>query len=332
MYQTKPRCVKLITPNLTVQNGDQAVTHFLPISKLNEKNTLELLWLELTRTCNEQCSFCYNASGPNVPLSLTLPEEKWLQTLHEANDLGVTNLSIIGGEPLVLPWFERFLQAAVGLSFQNIELATNGTLVTESIARCMGEARVSAAISIYSATPEIHDKETKLRGSFLKTMAGIKLLREYGVRIRINHIITSDDRDEELQIRELVSKFGITDVGSDRVRKIGRAENSSNESSDQKTAELCGACAGKYACVSADGDIFPCIMSRHMKSGSLKHQTLKEAIEGSHLASNRTKIGEVTRINETSCNPNQCDPTFCGPTTCRPVDSCGPDKCRPQWG
>ena len=307
------------------------MSHNLPEARQNSNNGLDLLWLELTRTCNEKCSFCYNSSGPHVSLSKSLSKDFWINTLSDAERMGVTNLSIIGGEPLVLPWFEEFLDRAVNSSFEHIELATNATLISERIARMMGEYRVSAAISLYSSNPDKHDEVTKLQGSFLKTIYGIRMLRAHDVRIRINYIMSFDNCDETDEIKELVAKFGVTDVGTDRVRNFGRAGVTTEATGEEKTSELCGACAGRYACVSSEGDVFPCIMSRHMKSGSLKENTLEEVIEGGKMISNRGKIAEVKRTETTACNPNLCTPNYCSPRTCRPIDSCGPDKCRPQW-
>jgi len=53
---------------------------------------------ELTHACPLACAYC---SNPRAPSGETLPTETWLRVLAEAADLGVLQVHLTGGEPLL---------------------------------------------------------------------------------------------------------------------------------------------------------------------------------------------------------------------------------------
>jgi MoaA/NifB/PqqE/SkfB family radical SAM enzyme len=107
---------------------------------------------------------------------------------------------LTGGEPLLRP--DIFEIAAYGNSKGlRMVMATNGTLVTEEIARRLiacGIRRVS--ISIDGLDAESHDAFRKVPGAFAGTMAGIEALKKAGLEFQINTTVT---RVNLGQIREI---------------------------------------------------------------------------------------------------------------------------------
>lgn len=88
----------------------------------NELNRCVNLSIELTQTCNFNCSMCYIKSND---VRQGLKTEEWISLLDEAIDEGVRYVLITGGEALIYPGFYSIVEH---LHKKNIDvrLKTNG--------------------------------------------------------------------------------------------------------------------------------------------------------------------------------------------------------------
>lgn len=59
------------------------------------------IFLSLSRRCNFSCSYCYTDSGPNIPED-SYVLRNWRSLLNEMSGLGVLEIRLSGGEPLLL--------------------------------------------------------------------------------------------------------------------------------------------------------------------------------------------------------------------------------------
>ncbi|MDD5170346.1 MAG: SPASM domain-containing protein, partial [Syntrophales bacterium] len=88
-------------------------------------------------------------------------------------------------------------------------MATNGTLVTEAMAKQMiasGIRRVS--ISIDGAAAESHDRFRRVPGAFAGSMGGIEAMKRAGMEFQINTTITRDNLDQIREIHEMALRIG----------------------------------------------------------------------------------------------------------------------------
>lgn len=137
--------------------------------------------LDLTYRCNNNCRHCWlwlPANAPEREQELTFEEIK--DIVNQARRLGTRSWGISGGEPMLRPDFEEIFDFIThdGAPYS---LNTNGTLITPRIARLMQRKGVKM-VSLYGATPEVHDHITRHPGSFELTMQGIAYLKEAGAR------------------------------------------------------------------------------------------------------------------------------------------------------
>lgn len=140
------------------------------------------LALEITNQCNEKCRHCYHPLGKDKLLFLS-DLDLLDRFLKEFGDLGFMFLTITGGEPLLNPYFEQICKIAQKNRFI-ISIKTNGTLITENTAIFLQTLKPETVdISIYSADPKEHDFITKMPGSFEKSMNGLKILKDHGVKV-----------------------------------------------------------------------------------------------------------------------------------------------------
>jgi radical SAM protein with 4Fe4S-binding SPASM domain len=104
----------------------------------------ESVHLQLNNVCNLRCPSCY------VSLQMedngSLPVERWITLVDEMADMGVFQLALGGGEPLMSPNFEPIVQQSRRRGLLP-NVTTNGYLLTEQlltrIRGFIGEARLS---------------------------------------------------------------------------------------------------------------------------------------------------------------------------------------------
>jgi len=287
---------------------------------------LDFLWLELTGKCNLECVHCYANSSPRLPMNQKMQLEDWKKTLSDANSLGCRKVQFIGGEPTVYPHLTELIEYARLLGFDFVEVFTNGTLFTEKIKQAFLKHQVNLAFSVYSSNESIHDSVTLRRGSYVKTIESLKWALNSGLSVRAAIIDVGINSETVEQTRELLQQLGVTSIGIDRNRGIGRG--SSSVKSNSPMDELCGKCWQGKLCVTPSGDIFPCVFSRFCSVGNID-LGLAEVIQGDSLLNFRSTLkSKIYKAVGSTCNP-QCGPD-CSPAECSPQTDCGPLTCSPR--
>jgi len=325
----------LVSDDCAVARGDSLVffhEDFMEATRLWSPSP-RMLWLELTRSCNEQCGHCYNDSGPHRAGEQTLGLEAWLRILEEGRSLGVSEVQFIGGEPTLVPYLEELLVAANRLGYGFIEVYTNGTRVSDSLLKTIVENGISVAVSLYSHDADVHDRMTSLPGSHARTVETIRRLHEANVPLRVAVVRVPLNAPTCEATVKFVRDMGIEAVGIDDARAFGRAQHLTGRPPQLK--ELCGHCWEGTACVDPQGNVSPCIMSRHMVVGNAGSSALDEIFGSQELDSAREQIYTqvyVPRQETANCGPNNPNPTpNCGPYS-TPGNPCSPLQCMPQNG
>ncbi|MBV9759674.1 MAG: radical SAM protein [Acidobacteriaceae bacterium] len=163
-----------------------------------------ILYLHLTSKCNLKCPYCYNQehrhqliqigkqqapSEKKTPLSTEPETAKLLQVVEEAAGLGFTSLKLTGGEALLNKDALRIAARAkeCGMS---VNLLTNATLITESVAAEISKVVDSVSISLDSDNAEEHDT-VRGAGTHAAVLRSINLLKEKGLKhLHLNAVIT----------------------------------------------------------------------------------------------------------------------------------------------
>src|SRR5215468_12397396 len=105
------------------------------------------LWIQITGTwCNLECTHCINASGPRDPWLKPLPTERALAAIREAEELGVKEIYLTGGEPFLHGDILTLLAAA--LEAAPTTVLTNGTRIDSAMADELAALAASAAYSL----------------------------------------------------------------------------------------------------------------------------------------------------------------------------------------
>ncbi len=142
---------------------------------------------ELTYRCPLRCVYCSN------PLDYArhrdeLSTDEWLRVFREAEDLGVVQLNLTGGEPLVRDDLEELVRAARGLDLYT-NLITGGVpLGRERIARLRDAGLDSVQLSIQDADAEGVARIAGL-ASFERKLEVARWTKELGVPLTLNTVL-----------------------------------------------------------------------------------------------------------------------------------------------
>ncbi len=152
--------------------------------------------------CNLHCEHCF-ATALHQPSLRRMTVEDYARIARECMALGAVNFSFQGGEPLLFHNLGDII-AACQPDRNVISVTTNGTLLTqERVAELKRWGVDILTVSLDSAIAEEHDRFRGVPGSFDRTMAGIRLALQSGLRVTLGTVVTHQTVQSE-GIRALV--------------------------------------------------------------------------------------------------------------------------------
>jgi MoaA/NifB/PqqE/SkfB family radical SAM enzyme len=253
-----------------------------------DPSPLTFLQLEITGRCDLHCVHCYADSGPDGPPD-RVGRDRWLALLTEASELGVKLVQFIGGEPTLHPDLPLFITAATDLGLR-VELYTNLTHIRSKMWDLFCDRNVRLATSFYSIDAEAHDAITKRRGSQARTLANIRRALQLGLRLRVT-VVRIDDDQEVHATAEHLRSLGVSDIGIDRSRAVGRAAHAPVDG--DRAQELCGGCALPRLAIDPDGWVYPCVLSRWLPVGNVSKASLAEIATSRKLDDTRNELAHT---------------------------------------
>jgi radical SAM protein with 4Fe4S-binding SPASM domain len=160
--------------------------------------------LDVTHRCNERCVHCYLDHHDHGEMSTV----EIMDVLDQLAEAGVFFLTFSGGEVLMRMDFFRILEYARSLLFA-VKVKTNAFLIGRKEADRLLELGVqSVQVSIYSDRAEVHDAITKLPGSLKRSLAGIRLLRQRGMKTVIANVLMRQNLADYSGVVALAKELG----------------------------------------------------------------------------------------------------------------------------
>lgn len=175
------------------------------LQKLGRKRVPLCGTIELTQRCPMNCVHCYN----NRPLnddtcSNELTYNEHCRILDQMADAGCLWLLYTGGEIFARPDFLDIYTYAKRKGLL-ITLFTNGTLITPEAADRLTEWRPFAIeITLYGRTKEIHERVTRVPGSYVQCMRGIRLLMERRLPLKLKTVAIEPNKHELWDMKRFV--------------------------------------------------------------------------------------------------------------------------------
>ena len=182
---------------------------------------IELLVVQPTPFCNINCRYCYL---PDRNSKATVAR----QTLHNlfsqvfASGWVGDNLAVVwhAGEPMVLPidFYRNAFRMIDRLKPAGVEVAhsfqSNGTLIDEAWCAFFAEERIGVGVSI-DGPKQFHDRYRLTRagrGTFDRTMAGIRLLRLHQVPFHVISVLSAASMAAPREMFDFFVEEGIEQV------------------------------------------------------------------------------------------------------------------------
>jgi len=187
-------------PPTTVKNAYREATQ----NAWKKARPIQALF-ELTYRCNHLCTFCNN------PLSREgseLTTQEAFRVLAELKELGILFLTLTGGEPLLRKDFWEIAEEARRLKFA-IRVFTNAYLIDDAVADKLKKVGVvETSISIHGSRPEVHEKLTRIPGSFQRVIDAVGRLRARNMRVILKTPVTRLNEDDLFAIKAIAEENG----------------------------------------------------------------------------------------------------------------------------
>ncbi|MHB0938203.1 MAG: radical SAM protein [Armatimonadota bacterium] len=171
------------------------------------QNALRLVFWELTARCNLKCRHC-RAEAMEEFAAGELTIDELLRVADGIREEADPIIVLTGGEPLAR---EDFFTLAEHCSkiFTRVAMATNGTLVDETMAKRIVDAGIQrVSISLDGSSPATHDAFRGLPGSFDAALRGFDALKRQGMSLQANVTVTRHNKDEVDDILQLMLDRG----------------------------------------------------------------------------------------------------------------------------
>ncbi len=168
--------------------------------------------------CNNDCIHCVIAGNrrrmeqQGIRIDRTFEEIKI--DLNQAKQDGVKVIVLTGGEITIRGDVFDIIEYAKQLGFE-IQMQTNGRMFyyKEFTERVSKIAFISYSIAIHGPNAEVHDKITRVKGSFKQTMAGIKRLLATGnCRVNGKIVISKINLAHLVDTIILLHKYGVKNL------------------------------------------------------------------------------------------------------------------------
>ncbi|GAB4290673.1 MAG: hypothetical protein Kow0090_03820 [Myxococcota bacterium] len=259
--------------------------------------------IELTTRCNWECIHCFAIHTKSSAPELSTEEIE--TALDELRLLGCFFLCFTGGEATLRKDLIELVEYA-SMKGLAVSVYSNGSLITEEMARRLKEAKViEFQATILGAKAETHDAITGRVGSFAAAWRGIEHLRKAGVNVFLKTPVMKQNFGEIDEIRKLVEERGFNYMcspmiyprwrGDEEIKKI-RLDDSQMEEligkeilwMREEEERIVGGCPinadeGRDTCkagataltIAADGSVMPC-QGFPVSGGNIRDKSLTE--------------------------------------------------------
>ncbi len=165
---------------------------------------------ELTYRCPLRCPYCSN------PWDLAehgneIDTDTWLRIFHEAEELGVVQLNLTGGEPLLRDDLELLIEGAGKLDLYTNLITSGMPLTSERLSRLRTAGLNSVQISIQSTRSSLSDRIAGAP-SFSRKLDAMQWVISLGLPLTMNVVLHRENISEIEEIIALAER-----VSADRL-------------------------------------------------------------------------------------------------------------------
>lgn len=161
-------------------------------------------WIRLTRVCNENCVFCLDKEAQD---GTDVAYEDILRRFDEGLAAGATRAIVSGGEPTIHPRFHEIVRSAREKGYQSVQVVTNGQMLCypDFFQKALTAGLTEATFSIHGHTTALHDRQTRLPGSFRRAVKALVTALKSPLIVNVDIVLT---RMNVRHLRAMLEFFG----------------------------------------------------------------------------------------------------------------------------
>ena len=180
---------------------------------IQNKNLPNMASLAVNDVCDAGCEHCSFFAAVEEPGRHVLDLAEMKHLIAQAQELGVSVINLVGGEPLLREDLPEILRA-VDKELSTTVLFTNGSRLAERAAELAAAGLDSVFVSIDAAEAEAHDRFRRSPGLFVKALEGIRRARALGLSTGFSVTMTPESHaaGELDRIMDLARRRGVHEV------------------------------------------------------------------------------------------------------------------------
>ncbi len=190
-----------------------------------------VVW-NITRRCNLKCVHCY-AQAKDMLFKNELSTEEGKNLIDDLAQFGVPVLLFSGGEPTIRQDLPELAAYAVKKGMRAV-ISTNGTLISEEMARTLKEIGLSYVGISLDGMEEIHDRFRGVKGAFKSAIKGIENSKKAGIKVGLRFTINKINVSEITSVFNLLEEMDIPRVCFYHLVYAGRGSKLVNEDLSHK--------------------------------------------------------------------------------------------------
>ncbi len=189
------------------------------------------LTLEITRKCPMNCKLCSSNGGEPCDPEFSLDELKGI--IDQAKDLGVTEVSLSGGEPLTCPFLGELCKYISDFGIDAF-IFTSGNWFDENglissipldkFTELKNSGVKKVVFSLHGSNADIHDRMTRKPGSFNNLLQSIENAQKADLELEVHVVPVKDNYRDIPAIMKLLDHLGVKSLHILRFVSQGRGE------------------------------------------------------------------------------------------------------------
>jgi len=215
--QVNAEAPKVKPPEKTQVNAD--LYKRFPIPFLSAPASVDFF---ITSRCNLRCVHCFANRGGQEKADLPLKDIDSI--LNQLEQMGVLEVRITGGEPLLHQEIAKILQLLGQKRFRKV-LLTNGTLFSKEFVLLLKASGISPTVSLDDSEPGEHDLFRGVKGAHERTIEGLKLLQNHGIQYGINCCLNQKNLGRYKDLIDFSAKYGASRIAILDLKPGGQMRN-----------------------------------------------------------------------------------------------------------
>lgn len=188
------------------------------MKKEESKYNTEVCSILLKSYCSNHCIFCrpLGEDSRKTLEQVAQMEKEIYSDIEKFREIGYERIEVSGGDPVDYDKLPELIAAIRKKGFKWVRISTHGVrFANNNFLNKLLKHKIDVfRIPLYGATADIHDSVTRIKGSFDKTVLGIKNIKEKSKdsKLLLISLVLKQNMKDLTQIFDLIHDLGCDDM------------------------------------------------------------------------------------------------------------------------